>query len=82
MSSAYPTPARTVRADLTALARAVRVLLVVAAVITGSQWAVVATVHDWRVVLAVLGVPALLAAATVACVATATQVPTRRERLW
>jgi type IV secretory pathway VirB2 component (pilin) len=45
------------------LGRAVRILIVMATVITGFQWAVVATVHDWRVVLAVLGVPALLAAA-------------------
>ncbi|HEX9337763.1 MAG TPA: hypothetical protein VF892_17845 [Pseudonocardiaceae bacterium] len=73
---------RTVRDDLAVLAHAVRILIVVAAVITGTQWAVVATVHDWRVVLAVLGVPALLAAATVACVLTVAQAPTRRARTW
>lgn len=73
---------RTVRDDLAVLGRAVRTLLIVAAVITGFQWAVVATVHDWRVVLGVLGVPALLAAATVVCVLTAAQTPTRRARTW
>lgn len=46
--------------------RAVRTLLVTAVAITGVQWAVLATVHDWRVVLAVLALPALATAAGVA----------------
>ena len=73
---------RTVRDDLAVLGRVARVLIIVATVITGLQWAVVATVHDWRVLLAVLGVPALLAAATVACLVTAAHTPTRGPRLW
>jgi hypothetical protein len=72
---------RTVRDDLALLGRAVRILLIVAAVITGTQWAVVATVHDWRVVLAVLGAPALLAAAPLVRALTVTPIvwPDRRE---
>jgi hypothetical protein len=40
--------------------------MVAAAVITGIEWAIAANVHDWRVLVAVLGVPALLAGRTVA----------------
>jgi type IV secretory pathway VirB2 component (pilin) len=62
------------------LGRAVRTLLILAAVITGTQWAVVATVHDWRAVLAVLGVPALLAAAPLVRTLTITPTTTWADR--
>lgn len=55
--------------------RVLRTLAVATVVITGGQWAVVATVHDWRVVLAVLATPALFAAGTVARLATAVATP-------
>jgi hypothetical protein len=40
--------------------------LTAAAVITGLEWAIATYVHDWRVLLAVLGVVGLLAGRTVA----------------
>jgi hypothetical protein len=47
--------------------------LAAAAVITGIQWAIAANVHDWRVLVAVLGVPALLAGRTLARMFAVTQ---------
>lgn len=61
--------------------RVVRTLVTTTVLITGVQWAIVATVHDWRVLLVVLGAPALLAAGTVARVAAATQTTTREGAL-
>lgn len=40
--------------------------LVAAAVITGIEWVVAISAHDWRVLVGVLGLPALLAGRTVA----------------
>lgn len=53
--------------------------VVVAAVITGLEWVIVAHVTDWRIVLAVLGVPALLAGSTVARLFTVADVVYSRE---
>lgn len=57
--------ARGVRQATSAIGSLVRTI-VAAAVITGIQWAIVANVHDWRVLLPVLAAPALLAGRTVA----------------
>lgn len=46
--------------------RVVRTFLAATVLITGAQLGVVAMVHDWRVLLVVLAVPAVLAAGTVA----------------
>jgi hypothetical protein len=40
--------------------------LVAAAAITGIEWVAATSAHDWRVLVAVLGVPALLAGRTIA----------------
>jgi hypothetical protein len=63
--SATHRAARGLRQATSAVSSLVRTL-VAAAVITGIQWAIAANVHDWRVLLAVLGVPALLAGRTLA----------------
>lgn len=63
--SATRSAARGLRETTSAIGSLVRTL-VAAGVITGIQWAIAANVHDWRVLLAVLGVPALLAGRTVA----------------
>lgn len=52
--------------------------LIAATVITGIQWAIAANVHDWRVLLAVLGVPALLAGRTLARMFAITEFVTER----
>jgi hypothetical protein len=57
--------ARGLRQTTSAIGSLVRTLIA-ASVITGIQWAIAANVHDWRVLVAVLAVPALLAGRTVA----------------
>jgi hypothetical protein len=53
--------------------------LTAAAVITGLEWAIATYVHDWRVLVGVLALPALLAGATVARMFSVTElVSTRR----
>jgi MFS family permease len=63
--SATRRAARGLRATTSAISGVVRTLIA-AAVITGIQWAIVTNVHDWRVLLAVLAAPALLAGRTLA----------------
>jgi hypothetical protein len=63
--SATRRAARGLRATTNAVGGVMRTLIA-AAVITGIQWAIAVNVHDWRVLLAVLAVPALLAGRTVA----------------
>lgn len=57
--------ARGLRQTTSAIGGLVRTLLA-ACVITAIQWAIAANVHDWRVLVAVLAGPALLAGRTVA----------------
>lgn len=57
--------ARGLRRTTSAIATLSRTLAA-AGVITSIQWAIVAFVHDWRVLMVVLGIPALLAGSTVA----------------